>query len=88
MKCDRRWWNDGRLEREQAACVEQVMSLPAQTHVLGDDWVALTNAHLSASLAACWLRLLAGDPTGQPWHEVLAVWAPSSAGTFFGVRRP
>ena len=22
MKCDRRWWNDGRLEREKAACVD------------------------------------------------------------------
>lgn len=21
MKCDRRWWNDGRLEREKASCV-------------------------------------------------------------------
>jgi hypothetical protein len=87
MKCDRRWWNDGRLEREQAACVEHTLGLTAwraHDHVL----YAAVDAHVRASLSALWLRLLAGDPTGQPWHEVLAAWTPSSAGTFFGVRRP
>lgn len=37
MKCDRRWWNDGRLEREQEACVAHTLGLSAwrpHDHVL------------------------------------------------------
>lgn len=84
MKCDRRWWNDGRLEREQAACVWHTAGLTAwRAHDC-----ALLDAHISASMNVLRLRLIAGDPTGQPWHEVLAEWAPGSASTFFGVRRP
>ncbi len=91
MKCDRRWWTDGRLEREQAACVvdgRDESQLLWQSQLLCGYWVSAMDAHIAASLDALSLRLMAGDPTGEPWHEVLAAWTPSSAGTFFGVRRP
>jgi hypothetical protein len=84
MKCDRRWWNDGRLEREQAACVQLTAGYTAWRVAYGH----VAYAELDAPLDALWLRAMVGDPTGQPWHEVLAAWTPSSAGTFFGVRRP
>jgi len=106
MKCDRRWWNDGRLKREQAACVGEpdpepldLSHEPDEAYAVrvvcrSDKWMRLRapslaemDAHISASMDECWRRLMAGDPIGQPWHEVLAAWAPS-AGAFFGVRRP
>lgn len=108
MKCDRCWWNDGRLELEQAACVGEPDPEPLDLpHEPGGAYAvrfvcrsdnrmrlrtpsqAEMDAHINASMGECWRKLMAGDPTGQPWHEVLAAWCPEpSACTFFGVRRP
>jgi hypothetical protein len=100
MKCDRRWWNDGRLEFEQAACVgepdPEPLGLPHEPDEAyavrfvcrSDKWTRLRtpsqaemDAHISASMDALWRKLMEGDPNGQPWHEVLAAWAPAVAGS-------
>jgi hypothetical protein len=90
MKCDRRWWNDGRLEREKAACVACGDWRVSPAPFRADPWVELVNSEITAKMEECWRKLMEGDPNGLPWPEVLAAWAPEpepNARSFFGVPR-
>jgi hypothetical protein len=63
MKCDRRWWNDGRLEREQAACVDPVECLTAwmleEPRNARDAWLEAIDAEIRAGMDKLWDEYLA-----------------------------
>ena len=96
MKCDRRWWNDGRLDREfrehWAAC--EAEERRGCRRAVTFSWATLNRMTLQkideqirTSVNDTWRKLVEGDPNGQPWPEVLAAWAPQlepSQRTFFG----